>query len=80
VLDAIRSSVEQFGYAPTLGELATQFGYTSHSTVHEHLKNLERKGWIIRRFNAERGITLVDPDAPVALDALRTAGDAEVRE
>lgn len=42
--------------APSFEEIARQFGYKSLATVHEHLGNLERKGWIKRRFNKSRAI------------------------
>ena len=47
------------GYAPSFQEIAARFDYTSLATVHEHLTNLERKGWIKRRYNESRAIELL---------------------
>lgn len=52
--------IEQHGFAPSFVEIAEHFGYRALATVHEHLTNLERKGWIKRRYNESRSIeTLV---------------------
>lgn len=58
--DFIAESIEQKGYAPTFEEIAGHFFYRSLATVHEHLGNLERKGWIRRTYNEARGIALVE--------------------
>lgn len=48
------------GCAPSLQEIAEQFGYRSLSTVHELLGHLEAKGYLRRDFRVARGITLRD--------------------
>lgn len=60
IYDFLVGYVDQHGYSPTFVEIGHQFGYSSLSTVHEHLANLERKGWIRRSFNETRGITLTE--------------------
>jgi len=47
------------GYAPSFEEIAAQFNYNSLATVHEHLTNLERKGYIKRAYNESRGIEVL---------------------
>jgi repressor LexA len=47
------------GYAPSFEEIATRFNYNSLATVHEHLTNLERKGYIKRAYNESRGIEVL---------------------
>lgn len=62
--DVYRWTAEQIhvnGYAPSFEETAEHFGYRSLATVHEHLANLERKGWITRLFNERRAITCLVP-------------------
>jgi repressor LexA len=59
VLTFVRDYIGAHGYAPTLEEIATARGYRSLSTVYEHLHNLERKGYLARRFNEERSLALV---------------------
>src|SRR5690348_10666353 len=55
----IRDRIAADGYAPSFGEIAREFGYRSLATVHEHLRSLERKGYITRGFNEARAIALV---------------------
>jgi repressor LexA len=59
ILDYIGSFIEDRGYAPSFEEIAESFGYSSLATVHEHLSNLERKGYIRKSYNESRSIELV---------------------
>ena len=59
VLDYIVNSIDKYGYAPTLTEIADKFGLSSLATVHEHLATLERKGLIRRYRGAVRGIEVL---------------------
>lgn len=65
ILDYIGGFIEDRGYAPSFEEIAEYFGYSSLATVHEHLSNLERKGYIRKAYNESRSIELVDRDAAV---------------
>src|SRR5207245_5126275 len=56
ILDYITKHIEEKGYAPSFEEIARQFGFQSLATVHEHLTNLERKGYIRRTHNESRAI------------------------
>jgi len=60
VLDFIRESVRVDGYPPTVREICAALDLSSPSTVHAHLANLERLGFIRR-----------DPTKPRALDVVR---------
>ncbi len=59
ILDHVASFIEENGYAPSFEEIADAFGYSSLATVHEHLSNLERKGYIRKAYNESRSIELV---------------------
>lgn len=48
------------GIMPTFEEIAQEMALSSLATVHEHLTNLERKGWVRRRHMESRAITLTD--------------------
>ena len=61
ILDFIASHIGAKGYAPSFEEIARQFGFQSLATVHEHLTNLERKGYIRRSHNESRAIEVVPP-------------------
>ena len=48
VLEFIRRSTETRGYPPTLREIGEEFGIKSTNGVSDHLKALERKGYLER--------------------------------
>ena len=62
ILDFITGFIEEQGYAPSFEEIANAFGYSSLATVHEHLSNLERKGYIRKSYNESRSIETVPDD------------------
>lgn len=59
ILDFIEEFLEKKGYSPSFEEIAEAFGYASLATVHEHLSNLERKGYIRKSYNESRSLELV---------------------
>ncbi|MBV6520858.1 MAG: LexA repressor [Gemmatimonadaceae bacterium] len=59
ILTYLQSYSEDHGYAPSFEEIAAQFNYNSLATVHEHLSNLERKGYIKRTYNESRAIEIL---------------------
>ena len=63
ILDHIEEFIDEHGYAPSFEEIAEAFGYSSLATVHEHLSNLERKGYIRKSYNESRSIELVRDEA-----------------
>ena len=56
IYDFVVSQVRARGIPPSLMEIAAEFGLTSVSGVSDHLKALERKGFIRRRPGISRGI------------------------
>ena len=69
ILDYLAAYCDEYGYAPSFEEIAKQFNYNSLATVHEHLSNLERKGYIKRSYNESRAIEILPSDAnPRAVD------------
>jgi repressor LexA len=61
ILDYIDGFIHDQGYAPSFEEIAEAFGYASLATVHEHLSNLERKGYIRKSYNESRSVEVVPP-------------------
>ena len=59
ILDFIQGYIATHGYAPSFEEIAEHFTFRSLATVHEHLTNLERKGYIHRAHNESRSIEVV---------------------
>ena len=74
ILDHIREFIDDRGYAPSFEEIAEHFGYSSLATVHEHLSNLERKGYIRKAYNESRSIELVETGTTSPGVALRLLG------
>jgi repressor LexA len=69
ILSYLATYTEQNGYAPSFEEIAETFKYSSLATVHEHLTNLERKGYIKRSYNESRAIEILPSDVtPRALE------------
>ena len=62
ILNYLSSYSEQNGFAPSFEEIAEHFDYNSLATVHEHLTNLERKGYIKRSYNESRAIEILPSD------------------
>jgi repressor LexA len=69
ILTYLQSYADENGYAPSFEEIARHFNYNSLATVHEHLTNLERKGYIKRSYNESRAIEILPSDVfPRAID------------
>ena len=62
ILSYLSEYAEENGYAPSFDEIARRFDYKSLATVHEHLSNLERKGYIKRSYNESRAIEILPSD------------------
>ena len=56
ILEVIREFTSEHGYPPSVREIGERVGLSSSSTIHAHLKTLERRGYISR-----------DPTKPRAL-------------
>ena len=74
MLDFIEGFVRFRGYSPSFEEIAENFGYRSLATVHEHLSNLEAKGYITKNYNESRSIDLVEADIAVSAVELPLKG------
>lgn len=59
ILDFLGAYIEEKQYAPSFEEIAQHFSFSSLATVHEHLTNLEQKGFIRRSHNESRSIEIV---------------------
>src|SRR5512146_3165105 len=59
-LEFIRRSIEQRGYPPTLREIGEYMGIRSTNGVNDHLRALERKGYLTREDMKSRALKLVE--------------------
>lgn len=83
-LDYIRQSVVERGYPPTLREIGEFMGIRSTNGVNDHLRALERKGYLRREDMKSRALRVVDPNdkgdkgtgaVPAAAPGLRPSND-----
>jgi len=59
-LDFIRQSITERGYPPTLREIGVYMGIRSTNGVNDHLRALERKGYLRREDMKSRALKLVE--------------------
>src|SRR5437870_5380346 len=62
VLDFIRQSIADRGYPPTLREIGARMGIRSTNGVNDHLRALERKGYLRREDMKSRALRLVSQE------------------
>jgi repressor LexA len=71
VFDFINVFSKQMGYPPSIGDIKEKFGIRSPKGVVDHLTAIERKGFIKRKPNISRGITIVGKSVMAALDNVK---------
>jgi repressor LexA len=87
--DYITHSLDERGYPPTLAEIGIVMGIRSTNGVRDHLKALERKGYLVREGAKSRALrpAFVDrsatlrvfgQDAPVRVEQLLFGAGADV--
>jgi repressor LexA len=59
ILEFIRAELQVRGYAPTVRDIVRHVGDRSPTSVHRHLKTLERHGLIVRDAKKSRSIRMV---------------------
>jgi repressor LexA len=64
-LEFIRKSIDERGYPPTLREIGESMGIRSTNGVNDHLRALERKGYLRREDMKSRALKLVEEMAEV---------------
>jgi repressor LexA len=62
ILEYIKVYSQMHGYSPSLEEIKGQFRLSAISTVHEHIQNLKKKGYIHNEINQARSIRPIDPN------------------
>ena len=74
ILDYLQEYLMENGYAPSYEEIAGHFGYASLATVHEHLENLKRKGYIRKGYNESRSLEVVPTEVKASAVELPLLG------
>lgn len=80
ILDYLQTYIRQQGYAPSFEEVAENFSFSSLATVHEHLSNLERKGYIHRQHNESRAIEVLPQTGQASATELPLLGSVAAGE
>ena len=60
ILSFIKKSIQEQGYPPTIREIGEHFGIRSTNGVNDHLKALERKGYLLRGELKSRALSVID--------------------
>jgi repressor LexA len=79
-LDFIRQSIQERGYPPTLREIGEYMGIRSTNGVNDHLRALERKGYLRREDMKSRALKLVSGMGTEASPAPAKADDDDMVE
>lgn len=58
IMDFIVRYIRLFLHSPTLREIGTEFGIASSNGVHDHIRYIRKKGWLLRRSVKARNIVL----------------------
>ena len=68
VLEAVQNYQDEYGYSPTVRELADVFGQSSTAGIHKILKVLREKGYLTKADGKSRSLNLVNtgPACPPA--------------
>jgi repressor LexA len=83
VLDFIRQSISDRGYPPTLREIGARMGIRSTNGVNDHLRALERKGYLTREDMKSRALRPTSLDKiglPDAMQELQPENDDDLLE
>jgi repressor LexA len=79
VYEFVVSYVDSHGYPPTVREIGEAVGLASPSTVHAHLANLERAGYLRRDPTKPRALELMKRERAAAGAAVSVPDVGEVR-
>ena len=58
ILNLIKSHISDFGFPPTRADIARTLGFKSPNAAEQHLRAIEKKGFISILSGASRGIVL----------------------
>lgn len=62
VLDYLKQTIQEKGYAPSFREIGAALGIKSTSTVYKDIENLARAGYLVKDQLKKRAISIVEPE------------------
>ena len=74
VLEFISEFQAEHGYPPTVREVAAQFGFRSPRAAHDHIKALQRKGYLKHEPGRPRALSLIKPTTGIPVLGRIAAG------
>ena len=77
-LDFIRKSIRDRGYPPTLREIGEHMGIRSTNGVNDHLRALERKGYLRREDMKSRALRVVDTPLEASNDSSENVVEVQI--
>ncbi len=77
-LDFIRKSIRDRGYPPTLREIGEHMGIRSTNGVNDHLRALERKGYLRREDMKSRALRVVETPLEASNDTTDNVVEVQV--
>lgn len=80
ILELIRSHLAEDGCPPTRAEIAATLGFRSANAAEDHLRALERKGYIELVPSSSRGIRLLEADYGLPVVGRVAAGEPILAE
>jgi repressor LexA len=81
ILDFITNFINDNNYAPSIREIGDNFNLSSPATIHVHIENLKKKGFLKTAYNEARSIELIPAEVnwsqavELSLVGLITAGE-----
>ena len=66
LLNFIDGFIKGYGYGPSYREIMRALDYKSVSTVATHVNGLITSGWLVKKDNSARSLTVIMPDTPAA--------------
>ena len=80
ILELIKSHLKEKGFPPTRADISRTLGFKSHNAAEQHLRAIEKKGFISILAGASRGIVLKEEEAGIPVIGLVAAGNPILAE
>ena len=74
ILELIKSHLKEKGFPPTRADISRALGFKSHNAAEQHLRAIEKKGFISILAGASRGIVLNEEEKGIPVIGLVAAG------
>ena len=74
ILDLIKDHLMEKGFPPTRADISRTLGFKSHNAAEQHLRAIEKKGFISILSGASRGIVLNEEEKGIPVIGLVAAG------